>query len=181
MPRFVVLLRGVNVGRGNRVPMAEFRQLLEQLGCTDVKTLLNSGNAVFTSTGRSGTKHAAAIAGAIEATFGFTTPVIVKTAAEVEAIIGESPIVPGDREHSRFLVAFGPTEAALKALEPLVALADAPERLVVTSLAAYLYCPAGILESTVGKAMLGKPGREVTTRNWATVLKIRAALGATSS
>lgn len=172
--QFVALLRGVNVGKGNRVPMAEFRQLLKELGCTDIKTLLNSGNAIFTSTGRSGTKHAAAIAGAIEERFGFTTPVIVKTAAEIETIIAESPIVPGDGEHSRFLVAFGATEAALTALQPLVALSQASERLVITSVAAYLSCPAGVLESAVGKAMLGKAGRGVTTRNWATVLKIQA-------
>lgn len=177
MSRFVVLLRGVNVGKGKRVPMAAFRQLLERLGYSDVRSLLNSGNAVFTSTGRSGTKHAAAIAGGIEAAFGFTTPVIVKTAAEVEAIIRGSPIVPGEAEHSRLLVAFGPTEAALQALLPLVPMARAPERLVVTSRAAYLYCPGGILQSMVGEAMLGKAGRGVTTRNWATLLKIQAALG----
>jgi uncharacterized protein (DUF1697 family) len=49
MPRFVVLLRGVNVGKGNRVAMVEFKESLEGLGYTDVKTLLNSGNAVFAS------------------------------------------------------------------------------------------------------------------------------------
>ncbi|NBP09031.1 MAG: DUF1697 domain-containing protein, partial [Gammaproteobacteria bacterium] len=43
MPRYAVLLRGVNVGKGNRVPMAEFKRLLEALGATEVKTLLNSG------------------------------------------------------------------------------------------------------------------------------------------
>lgn len=177
MPRFVVLLRGVNVGRGKRVPMAEFRRLLERLGCTDVRTLLNSGNAVFSSTGRSGMEHAAAIADAIEERFGFTTPVIVKTALELKAIIEESPIVPADDEHSRFLVAFGPDAGALKALQPLASLAQAPEQLVVTPTAAYLYCPDGILESAVGEALLGRAGRGVTTRNWATVLKIHAALG----
>jgi uncharacterized protein (DUF1697 family) len=61
---------------------------------------------------------------------------------------------------------------------PLVPLAKAPERLIVTEHAAYLYCPDGILQSKVGEAMLGKAGKGVTTRNWATVLKIHALLGA---
>lgn len=65
MPQFVALLRGVNVGKGNRVPMAEFRLMLEQIGYTEVKTLLNSGNAVFTSSGRSGKKHAQVIAASL--------------------------------------------------------------------------------------------------------------------
>ena len=78
MPRFVVLLRGVNVGKGNRVPMAEFKAMLEGLGYTSVSTVLNSGNAVFTSTGRSSSKHAASIAATLQQTMGVTTPVIVK-------------------------------------------------------------------------------------------------------
>ena len=47
MPAFLALLRGVNVGKAKRVPMAELRRVLEDLGCTNVATLLNSGNAVF--------------------------------------------------------------------------------------------------------------------------------------
>lgn len=177
MSRFVVLLRGVNVGKGNRVPMAEFKLLLERLGHTEVKTLLNSGNATFVSSARSGVKLAAAIAAEVERRFGVTTPVVVKSAAEVALIIGQSPMVPPEAEHSRFLVAFGPDERALQALSPLLHLARDAERLVITNHAAYLHCPGGLLESKVAEAMLGKAGRGVTTRNWATVLKIGALLG----
>lgn len=176
MPRFVVLLRGVNVGKGNRVPMAEFKRLLETLGYTDVKTLLNSGNAVFASSTRSGVQHAKAIAAAVQATFGVPAPVIVKSAAELAAIISGNPIVPPASEHSRFLVAFGQQEAALHALRALQPLAQPPERLVITGEAAYLHCPAGLLESKAGKALLGRAGKGVTTRNWATVLKLGALM-----
>ncbi len=176
MPRYVVLLRGVNVGKGNRVPMADFKELLDQLGYTDVRTLLNSGNAVFTSSARSAPKLATAIAAEVEDPFGVTTPVIVKSAADVATIISGNPMPPPDDHHSRFLVAFGPSEAAVQALQPLVSLARPPERLILTKHAAYLYCPEGILQSTVGEAMLGKAGKGVTTRNWDTVLKIHALL-----
>ena len=177
MPRFVVLLRGVNVGKGNRVAMAGFKVLLDGLGYTDVKTLLNSGNAVFASSGRSGAKHAAAIAAQVESRFGVTTPVVVKSAAEFAAIINGNPMVPPEADHSRFLVAFGPDESALQALRSLLLLAGDPERLVITGRAAYLHCPGGLRESKVGEAMLGRAGRGVTTRNWATVLKLGALLG----
>ena len=178
MPRYVALLRGVNVGKGNRVPMAEFKHLLEGLGCTDVKTLLNSGNAVFSSTVRSAEKLSLAIAAQVEGVFNVTTPVVVKSASELALIISAAPISPTEEEHSRFLVAFGRDENAVQALAPLVPLAEAPERLVITNQAAYLHCPEGLLKSKVGEAMLGKAGRGVTTRNWATVLKIEALLSA---
>jgi uncharacterized protein (DUF1697 family) len=176
MPRYVVLLRGVNVGKGNRVAMVEFKSLLEGLGCTGVKTLLNSGNAVFGTSARSVEKIALAVAAQVEEKFGVTTPVIVKSAAELASIIHGAPMTPAEAEESRFLVAFGRDEQALQALAPLVPLATSPERLVITPQAAYLHCPAGLLESKVGQAMLGKAGRGVTTRNWATVLKIEALL-----
>lgn len=180
MPRFVVLLRGVNVGKGNRVPMAEFKLLLERLGYTEVKTLLNSGNATFVSPARSGAKLAAAIAVEVERRFGVSTPVVVKSAAEVALIISQNPMVPPAAEHSRFLVAFGQDEQALQALSPLLHLARDAERLVITGHAAYLHCPGGLLESKVGAAMLGKAGRGVTTRNWATLLKVGDLLSAPS-
>ncbi len=176
MPRYAVLLRGVNVGKGNRVPMAEFKALLEKLGYSDVQTLLNSGNAVFTGPAGSSAKHAEAVANALQARLAITTPVIVKSGKEFSAVIDANPIPPPEADHSRFLVAFARDSSSLKALEPLVAMAQAPERFVVTKQAAFLHCPGGLLESRVATALLGKPGRSVTTRNWATVLKLGALL-----
>ena len=178
MPRFAVLLRGVNVGKGNRLPMAEFKAMLEALGHTEVKTLLNSGNAVLTSSTRSAAKLSAAIAAALSERFGVSTPVIVKSAAEFSAAVREAPMTPPEADHSRFLVVFGPDEPALQALQPLADLAAEGERLAITAHAAYLHCPGGLLESRVGEALLGKAGRGLTSRNWATVLKIEALLGA---
>lgn len=178
MPRFVALLRGVNVGKGHRVPMAGLKQLLETWGCTDVKTLLNSGNAIFTSSNRSVHTHAQKIAHELQATFGVTTPVIVKSAAEFSAIVGQCPIVPPEPDHPRFLVAFARSDAALHTLEPLAQLVQAPEQFVITGRAAYLHCPNGLLNSKLGEALLGKAGRAVTTRNWSTTLKLRALLDA---
>ena len=177
MARYVVLLRGVNVGKGNRVPMAEFRALLEELGCTDVKTILNSGNAVFTSTIRSATALAKSIASAIAEAFDVTTPVIVKSAAQFAAIVDGNPIVPPDADHSKFLVTFAMDAKQIAALATLEAQRHPDERLAITAHAAYLHCARGILDSGMAKALLGKDGRSVTTRNWGTTLKIHALLG----
>lgn len=174
MPTFVALLRGVNVGKAKRVPMADFRALLGELGYTDVATLLNSGNAVFRASTGTPAKHAAEIASAIAARLAVEVPVIVKSAKELSAIVSENGLAGGAQDHSRLLVAFvqGSKElATLAAIEPLVA---PPEQFLVGKNAAYLHCVSGILESKAGEALLGKAGRVVTTRNWATVLKLQA-------
>ena len=181
MRRFVVLLRGVNVGSGNRVPMADFKALLEGLGYSEVKTLLNSGNAVFASADKAASKHTVEIAAALQDRLGVHASVIVKSASELESVVDANPIVPVKFEHSRFLVAFGASESALGSLDRLTTLVQAPEKFAITKDAAYLYCPSGILESKAGKAMLGKAGKGVTTRNWATVLKLAAMVRATAA
>jgi uncharacterized protein (DUF1697 family) len=181
MPRFVVLLRGVNVGKANRVPMAEFRSMLQGLGYDEVATLLNSGNAVFTSSGRSAPKHAESIASSLAASMGVSTSVVVKSASELRAAVAANPLPVPEQDHSKFLVAFANDPAALKGLESLQHLVQPPERLIVGQGAAYLHCAAGILESKVGAAMLGKVGKSVTTRNWATTLKLLSLCGTSAA
>lgn len=173
----MVLLRGVNVGKGNKVPMAGFRTALEELGCTAVRTVLNSGNAIVASASRSPARLATDIAAAVQARFGVVTPVIVKSAAEFAAIVAGNPIVPAASEHARFVVAFAMDRATLQALAPLHALLQPGERLAVTEHAAYLHCAGGLLESKAGAALLGQRGRGITTRNWGTTLRLAALLG----
>lgn len=178
MTRHVVLLRGVNVGKGNRLPMAGLRAMLQDLGHTGVHTLLNSGNAVFSAAAGSPSQLATEIAGALQARFGVLTPVIVKSAAEFAAIVARNPIVPPAAENARFLVAFTMDNTRLQALASLQPLLQAQERLAVTEQAAYLHCAGGLLQSRAAEALLGKAGRHLTTRNWGTTLKLAALLAA---
>jgi uncharacterized protein (DUF1697 family) len=180
MPRFVVLLRGVNVGKSNRVPMAELRSLLEELGNDSVRTLLNSGNAVFSSTGRSDVKHSQAIASALLKRLGVAVPVVVKSASSLAAAVSECPNPPSEDEYLRFLVAFAQEPKALTELGTLESLVQPGESFVIGSHAAYLHCPNGILESRAASALLGKVGRGVATRNWSTVLKLEALASASA-
>ena len=174
MPTFVALLRGVNVGKGKRVPMADLRALLSAQNYTDVATLLNSGNAVFRAARGKPAKHSADIAAAISTRLKVEVPVIVKSASELAAIISDNPIRAATDEHPRLLVAFVQDAKALSSLVAIGSLVVPPEQFAVGKNAAYLFCAAGILESKAGKALLGKAGKSATTRNWATVLKLQA-------
>src|SRR6476620_6635125 len=94
MPTYVALLRGVNVGMGKRVPMAEFRQLLSGLGYTNVSTLLNSGNAVFRTAAASRATLASDIAAAISRKLGLEVTVVVKSAKDIASVVAENPLAP---------------------------------------------------------------------------------------
>lgn len=186
MPAFIALLRGVNVGGARRVPMADWRALMAGLGYTRVTTLLNSGNAAFHATGGAGatTKHAKAIAAALAAQLAVEVPVIVKSAAELAAIVEGNALAAaaaGDAafDPSRMLVAFAPDAAALATLAPVAGLVRPPERFLLGAQAAYLHCAGGILESRAAEALLGQAGRAATTRNWATTLKLKALVDET--
>jgi len=153
--------------------MAALRSLLQGLHYTRVATLLNSGNAVFDATAGPPAKHAVAIAAAIASTFKMDVPVVVKSAAELDAIISDNPIEADGRDHSRLLVILAQDSRRLGDLEALASLVVPPEQFVVGQQAAYLLCANGILDSKVGQALLGKVGSFVTTRNLATLLKLQ--------
>jgi uncharacterized protein (DUF1697 family) len=174
VPTFIAMLRGVNVGKAKRVPMAELRALLGELGYTGVATLLNSGNALFGAARGAPAAHAKRIAAAIAERLGVEVPVIVVPAATLDAIVAENTLAPGADDPSRLIVAFVQEPPSLTEVAGIAPLVVPPERFLVGAQAAYLHCASGILESKAGAALLGKAGRAATTRNWATVLKLQA-------
>lgn len=174
MARCVILLRGVNVGKAKRLPMAEFRELLESLGCTRVRTLLNSGNGVADCGGIPAAALAERVSRGITERFGFQVPVVVVTASALEAIVAGNALARGVDDPSRLLVAFCGTQQALAGLAGIEPLLKAGERFLLTAHAAYLHCPEGLLESRAGEALLTRRDPALTTRNGATVLKLLA-------
>jgi len=174
VPLCVALLRGINVGKAKRLPMADLRALLEGLGHTEVRSLLNSGNAVFQSANRRAPATLAReIAVAIRDRLALEVPVVVKTAAQWQAIVSANPD-PQPPDPSRLLVVLTQDAQALGALEALRPLLAADETFSLSPEAAYLHCASGILESRAATALLGKLGQGLTTRNWATVMKLQA-------
>jgi uncharacterized protein (DUF1697 family) len=173
---FVVLLRGVNVGKGNRVAMGGFRALLEAQGFDGVRTLLNSGNAVFRGPASPPADHAAAIHEALRERLDVDVRVVVVAAPVFGEIVAANPWDLESGEHPRCLVAFAQDPAAIAALAVLVPLLLPSERLALGAHAGYLHCAAGIRDSRAAGALLGRVGRAVTTRNWATVVKLQGLL-----
>ena len=172
--RMVALLRGINVGKAKRVAMADLRAAVERLGYRDVNTLLNSGNVVFTAPRAAPGVAAARIEKALATGLGVSSRVTVLTAAEVAAAVAECPLLGVADDLSRLLVAFLRDPADRPKVEPLLKQDWAPESLAVGPRVAYLWCPAGILDSRLPEAVGRALGAGVTTRNWATLQKLHA-------
>jgi uncharacterized protein (DUF1697 family) len=176
MPRYVALFRGINVGKAKRIAMADLRALLGKAGYTEVTTLLNSGNVVFTGEAGPNSRHATRIREAVAKKLGVDALVIVKSAPEIAAVVKGNQLGAVATDASRLLIALVQDDAGLKAVKSLVADDWGNERMLVGRHAAYLWCADGILESrALGKLLTGLEGRG-TTRNWATLGKIHALM-----
>jgi uncharacterized protein (DUF1697 family) len=176
MPRYVALFRGINVGKAKRIAMADLRALFEELGYTDVKTLLNSGNAVFSARAGSAEKMAARIRGAVATQLGVDAVVVVKSDQDIAAMIAGNNFGKTASDASRLLVAMCNGDQALGAVAPLGRKDWGRERVHVGKHAAYIWCADGILESAALGALMKGLGAGGTTRNWATLGKIHALM-----
>jgi uncharacterized protein (DUF1697 family) len=176
MSRYVALFRGINVGKAKRIAMADLRAQLETLGYTGVKTLLNSGNAVFTGGAGAPDKHASRIRAAVAMKLGVDASVIVRSDKDIAAIIAGNTLDKVATNPSRLLVVMTADTKALGALEALASRRWGKERVHVGKHAAYVWCANGILESQALEALLGALGTGGTTRNWSTLSRIHALM-----
>jgi len=170
----IALLRGINVGTAKRVPMADLRNLFTGLGYTKVATLLNSGNVVFSCRGESPAKAEPRIEEAVQKRFGFVSRVTVITADELAEIVRENNLGSAASNPSRLLVALLKSPADRAKLLPLAERRWTPGLFALGGRAAYLWCPDGMLESPLVAEVSRVLADAVTTRNWATMLKLQA-------
>jgi uncharacterized protein (DUF1697 family) len=171
--RHVALLRGINVGRAKRVAMADLRALVEGLGYGDVRTLLNSGNVVFT-TGVAPRTAAARIEKVLAAQLGVASRVTVFTAREIAAAVTENPLLDVADNPSRLLIVFLRDPGDRPRLAPLMKQKWNSDALALGPRVAYMWCANGILESRLAEAVARVLGDAGTARNWSTLLKLHA-------
>ncbi|MCC2956655.1 DUF1697 domain-containing protein [Massilia sp. IC2-477] len=171
---YVALVRGINVGRAKRIAMADLRLLVEGLGFTGVRSLLNSGNLVFHAPDFTPAAAAQAIEEALVLKLGVAARVFVLDHQELSTIIESNPLLGVATDHSRlfaFLLGGAVQRDKLAALDGQ----DwGGERLAVGERAAYVWCPEGILDSAPAKSLGKLLGDGTTSRNWNTMLKLQA-------
>jgi uncharacterized protein (DUF1697 family) len=172
MARYALLLRGVNVGTKNSLPMTELRAMLQQLGCTDLKTYVQSGNAVF-GTDRSTADLTKAIETALERYMGRPIATTLRTQAQLAAIVAANPFAKVATNPAFLCVTFLSHTPSKTEVAPLHAADFGPELFRVSGKEIYTWHPNGQGRSPLAAA-LGKLRLRgaVTTRNWNTVTRL---------
>jgi uncharacterized protein (DUF1697 family) len=169
---YVALLRGINVGGKNKVPMAELRELFGTLGHEDVVSYIQSGNVVFTSTVKPA-QAASDLAAAIVKEFGLRVPVIVRTRAELAKVITGNPYLKRGADASKLHVTFladRPSAAAIKQLDPD---RSRPDEFTVQGREIFMFMPNGMGRTKLTIDYFEKRlGTQGTARNWNTVNKL---------
>jgi uncharacterized protein (DUF1697 family) len=168
MTTYVALLRGINLASRRRVAMADLRAWLGELGYTDVRTHLQSGNAVFRTA-----KRQATVLRELERRLaeraGFQIDCVLRTAEELRAVVDHDPLGEVATNPSRYLVSFlgGPVTPPELAPDRF-----APELFSVGEREVYFWVPDGIQNSRLLAAFPARKGEVSTVRNWNTVTRL---------
>lgn len=161
MTAMVALLRGINVGGRGKLPMADLRTMAEGCGFTDVSTYIQSGNLVF-GTDASPAAAAAALEAALATSSDVTTAVVIRTSAQMAAVIADSPFRARSDDPAQLHVVFlGPNDEPSL---PSDLEAFAPDEARVVGSEVHLFLPNGLGRSKLA----AKVTRMGTTRNWRT-------------
>jgi len=174
MKTYIVLLRGINVGGRNTLPMKELVALLEDLGCQNIKTYIQSGNVVMESTKQTAARLSSKITLEIKKRRGFEPQVLLLELEDVEKAVATNPFPEAESDpkalHVGFLVAV-PANPDLKKLESFK---QENERFHLNGNLFYLHTPDGIGRSKLARNAEKLIGVPMTLRNWRTVYKIMA-------
>jgi uncharacterized protein (DUF1697 family) len=174
--RYVALLRGINVGKARQVGMPRLAELLTARGHGNVRTHLRSGNVVLGSP-LAEAELAADLEAAIQKEFGFAVPVVVRTGAQIAAVVAGDPFATLATDPARYLVTFFPTPPAADRVDALPPVEGGGEYLV-RGRELYLWLPDGIANTPLASwkwdRLLGVAG---TGRNWNTVTTLAQLSG----
>jgi uncharacterized protein (DUF1697 family) len=178
---YAALLRGINVGGSRKVPMADLRTLMQDLGHGGVRSYLQSGQAVFTADHGDEDSLAAELTDAIEKRFGFTVDVIVRDHAYLKAIADNCPFPAAELEGKQLHVTYFSAPVDAGRFAEIDQAAYLPEEFRLGDRALYLYAPNGLGRSKLAE-QLSRPrlnkGVIATSRNWNTVVKLVEMTGA---
>jgi uncharacterized protein (DUF1697 family) len=169
MTRYIALLRGINVGGHSKVPMAALRDTCESIGCTEVATYIQSGNAVLTSP-LDAKKLRAALESAIADQLGVSPVVVIRTGTELAEVISGNPFPKADPDHLH--VAFLSETPDAGQVAGLADLDYPPEEVAVLGHNAYFHLPDGLGRAKIPALFGRRVKTPATVRNWRTVNKL---------
>lgn len=169
MTRYIALLRGINVGGRNKVPMAALRDTCESIGCAEVATYIQSGNVVLTSP-LDAPKLRAGLEAAIAEQLGVSPVVVVRTHRQLADVVAGNPFAAADPDHLH--VAFLSETPDAGQVAGLAELDHPPEEVAVRGDEAYFHLPNGLGRAKIPELFGRRVKTPATVRNWRTVNKL---------
>ncbi len=174
MKMYIALFRGINVGGRNILPMKELRSLLETVGADNVKTYIQSGNAVFRHETDDISQLSTKISAAIKESHGFEPRVLLLDGAEMEKAVASNPFPQAEAEPKTLHLYFLASAPQTPDLAMLDSLKKDSEQFKLSGKVFYLHAPDGIGRSKLAERVEKALGVAATARNWRTVGKIMA-------
>jgi uncharacterized protein (DUF1697 family) len=175
--KHVALLRGINVGGKNILPMKELASIFSKAGCADVKTYIQSGNVVFSADDKVAAGLGAMISTQVEARFGLRVPVVLRTVAEIEAVVRANPFLKAGAGEERLHVCFLADLPGRDSVAGLDAGRSTPDVFAVVGREIYMQLVNGVAGTKLTNAYFDSKLKTVSTiRNWRTVLKLAEML-----
>jgi uncharacterized protein (DUF1697 family) len=169
----VALLRGINVGGKNILPMKDLAAMFVAAGCTGVRTYIQSGNVIFSAPATLARKLPEQITKAIEKRFGYRIPVIARTSDELARAIRDNPFLKPGVDEKALNVYFLANLPGAPAVAALDANRSAPDVFHVRGREIYLHLPNGMARTKLTNAYFDSKLSTISTaRNWATVRKL---------
>ena len=166
----MALLRGINLGARNKVPMAELRRVFEEVGCADVQTYIQSGNVLFRKRAADRAALSRKLERAVEKTFGVNATVVLRTWPELRKLFAAHPF---GADTSRTSVTFLAAKPAAKDVRRLRRLEIAPDEVKVVGSDVFVRYPRGVQGARLSGAQLERElGVAGTNRNWRTVARL---------
>ncbi len=173
MPSYVALLRGVNVGGKNKLPMRDLAEMFEGAGCRSVRTYIQSGNVIFEASPAAAARAPERISATIRERFGYDIPVVVRSAAEIAAVVADNPFVERGCETKALHVGFLTESVSAERVATLDPDRSPPDEFQVRGREIFLYCPNGVARTKLTNAWFdSRLGAVSTMRNWNTVRKL---------
>jgi len=170
---YVALLRGINVGGRNRLPMGDLKRMFKDAGCLSVRTYIQSGNVIFVSTPSGSQMARETIAAAVFEAMGTRIPIILRSIHELTQVVGQNPFLSESQDSRTLHVGFLADRPSSRLVSRLDPNRSPPDEFAVQGSEIYLHLPNGVARTRFTTAYLERAlATEGTFRNWRTVVSL---------
>lgn len=175
MTTYISILRGINVGGHRKILMAELRKMYEQLGFSQVKSYIQSGNMVFKSDKKTSSQELEIlIEKSIKETFGHEVPVLIRTSEEWEIAIETNPFLNEESNTNKLFITFLSESPSSELKDELSNMDFSPDKLETIDKCVYLYCERKYHETKMTHSLIERKLKvKATARNWKTIMKLK--------